>query len=211
VKSKTRSYVPWMIGAGVLLVALVGAIVIAATRSDDIAADPTALVETNAVVIDGAALPELNGPDTALGAPAPSATGTGFDGLRVELLADGEPTVIAFFAHWCPVCQEEIDELSDHLNDVGLPADVRIVAVSTAVQPDNGNYPPSTWFADEQWPAPVLLDDAESSLAQAYGLPAFPFFVVVDAGGNVVGRASGAIGPSQFDDLVDLAISGPST
>lgn len=209
--STARSYVPWAIGAGVLLVALVGAIIIAATRSDDVAADPAAIVETNAVVIDGAALPELAGADTALGAPAPTATGTGFDGLRVDLLADGEPTVVAFFAHWCPVCQSEVDELSDHLRDGGLPDDVRVVAVSTGVQPESGNYPPSAWFADEQWPSPILLDDADNSLAQAYGLSAYPFWAVVDTGGSIAARLSGAIGPAEFDELVDIARAGAAT
>jgi cytochrome c biogenesis protein CcmG/thiol:disulfide interchange protein DsbE len=211
VSAARRSYVPWIIGAAVIVVALIGAIMIAATRSDDDGGDPAAIVETNAVVVDGASLPELTDVDAAVGAPAPQATGTGFDGLRVELLADGEPTVIGFFAHWCPVCQGEVDELADHLADGGLPDDVRVVAVSTSVRPEEDNYPPSAWFADEQWPTPILLDDADSRLAQAYGLSAFPFWVVVDADGSVVGRVSGAIGPSQFDALVDIARNGAPT
>ena len=119
--------------------------------------------------------------------------------------------MIGFFAHWCPVCQGEVDELSDHLGDVGLPDDVRIVAVSTSAQSDGENYPPSAWFAREGWPAPILLDDRDNSLAAAYGLPGFPFWVVVDGEGNVVGRVSGAIGPDQFDALLDIARGGASS
>ena len=170
-----RSYIPWIIGAAVIAVALIGAVVIGLTRSDDDGGDPAAIVETNAVVIDGESLPEFTNVDAAIGALAPQATGTGFDGLRVELLADGQPTMIGFFAHWCPVCQGEVAELADHLADGGLPDDVRVVAVSTGVRPEEDNYPPSAWFADEQWPTPILLDDTNNSLAQAYGLSAYPF------------------------------------
>lgn len=205
-----RSRALWIAGAGVLVVALVGAVVVGLARSDDDSdSAPAAIVETNAVEIAGEPLPDIISDDPALdpafGLEAPGARGTGFDGLRVDLLVDDEPAVIGFFAHWCPVCQREVDELSDHLNEVGLPDDVRIVAVSTSVRSTEGNYPPSVWFADEKWPTEVLLDDSDSSLAQSYGLSGFPLWVVVDADGNVAGRISGAIGPNQFDELVDFA------
>lgn len=214
--SERRSSTIWIVGGAIIVIALIGAVVVGLTRSDDDdGGDPTAVVETNAVEIDGTPLPALTSDDPALdsafGAPAPSARGTGFDGLGVELLADGQPAVIGFFAHWCPVCQGEVDELSDHLGDIGLPDDVRIVAVSTSAQSDGENYPPSAWFAREGWPAPILLDDRDNSLAAAYGLPGFPFWVVVDGEGNVVGRVSGAIGPDQFDALLDIARGGASS
>lgn len=208
--AERRSHALWLIGAGVLVVALVGAVVVGLTRSDDeVGGEPSAIVETNAVQIDGETLPELVSDDpafdAAFGLSAPRARGTGFDGLGVDLLTDGEPAVIGFFAHWCPVCQGEVEELSEHLSDRGLPDDVRIVAVSTAVRSDGGNYPPSAWFADERWPTPILLDDRDGSLARSYGLTGFPLWVVIDTDGNVAGRVSGALGPDQFDALLDIA------
>lgn len=204
--SRRRSFIPWIIG--VVVVALIGAVVIALTRSDDSDTGTTAIVETNAVVIVGDPLPEFSSVDAAIGMVAPQASGTGFDGLGVELLADGQPTLVGFFAHWCPVCQGEVDELSTYLNDTGVPDDVRVVAVSTSVQPQEDNYPPSEWFDDEGWPTPILLDDDESSVGVAYGLTGFPFWVVVGADGNVIGRVSGAVGPDQFDALIEVARTG---
>lgn len=201
-----RSFIPWIIG--VVVVALAGAVVIGLTRGDDSDSGTSAIVETNAVVIEGEPLPEYAAVDGAIGLAAPQATGTGFDGLGVELLADGQPTLVGFFAHWCPVCQGEVDELSAHLDDTGVPEDVRVVAVSTAVRPQEDNYPPSEWFDDENWPTPILLDDDNSSVGAAYGLTGFPFWVVVDADGNVVARVSGAVGPDQFDALLDIARTG---
>ena len=55
-----------------------------------------------------------------------------------------------------------------------LPAGVEVVAISTSVDAAGDNFPPSDWFAREEWPATVLLDDEYSSLANSFGLPPFP-------------------------------------
>ena len=67
------------------------------------------------------------------------------------------------------------------------------------------NYPPSAWLAREGFTIPTLADDAKSSAASAYGLTSFPYFVAMDAKGNVVARVSGELTEAQFDDLVAKA------
>ena len=79
---------------------------------------------------------------------------------------------------------------------------MEIVAISTSVDTGAPNYPPSEWFVDEEWPALVVADDADSILAQGFGLTAFPFWVAVDADGNVVSRVAGALSTQQFESLV---------
>ena len=202
----------WISGALIAVVSLV--VVVTVASGDDQSAvveveDSSApLSQTNDVVIDGVAIPELQETETAQGVAAPQANGIDFSGEPVTLLETGTPTVIGFFAHWCPHCQAEVDELSRHLAAAGLPDDVNVMAVSTGVDSDQGNYPPSAWFESEGWPTPVLSDDAESSVARAYGLSGFPFWAIVDADGNLVSRTAGGIGPDQFDAFIELARTG---
>lgn len=202
----------WIGGGIVAVIALV--VVFTLTSSDDqstaVQAEDsnTAISETNDVVVEGAAIPELMQTETSQGVAAPQANGIDFSGEPVILLEAGMPTVVGFFAHWCPHCQAEVDELSRHLATTGLPDDVNVMAVSTGVDPDQGNYPPSAWFESEGWPTPVLSDDAESTVAMSYGLSGFPFWAIVDADGNLVSRTAGGIGPDQLDAFIELARAG---
>lgn len=199
---------------GVVAVVVGLAAVFALTGGDDDSSAPVdddtaALSQTNDVQIDGDVLPPfLDDTETAVGAAAPQATGASFDGTAVTVLEPGVPTVIGFFAHWCPHCQAEVDELSKYLAETGLPDDVNVVAVSTSVDSTQTNYPPSAWFESEGWPGTVLADDATSSLAQAYGLSAFPFWAVVDADGDLITRSSGGIGADDFADYLQMARDG---
>jgi len=208
--SKRAAKGPYIWLVGIVLVAVAAAVIMSLLRDDGSSTDAgaAAVAETNDVTIDGAPLPELQEVDSAVGSPAPQATGTSLDGQPIALLEAGTPTVIGFFAHWCPHCQAEVDELSKHLASTGLADDVRVIAVSTSVDSTRGNFPPSAWFESEGWPTPVMTDDANDSVAQAYGLSAFPFWAVVDADGAVVGRSAGGIGVDRFDQLVELARTG---
>lgn len=201
-------------GGGALIVVIVLAIVFALVGGDDqttavqVDEGSAASSQINDVVIDGTALPEFQETESAQGRTAPQVSGAGFDGETITLLEPGTPTVVGFFAHWCPHCQAEVDELSRHLAATGLPADVNVMAVSTAVDSDQGNYPPSAWFESEGWPTPVLTDDAESAAARSYGLSGFPFWAIVDADGDLISRTAGGIGPDQLDAFIELARAG---
>lgn len=144
--------------------------------------------------------------DPAVGMTIPTVTGKDFDGNDITISGDdGKAKVILFVAHWCPHCQREVPLLKEHLDDVPMPDDVELLTVSTSVKPGADNYPPQEWLDREGWSAPVLADDENSSVAQAYGLSAFPYFVVVDADGKVVARASGELTTEEFDAAVKAA------
>lgn len=98
--------------------------------------------------------------------------------------------------------------LADWLADNGTPDDVDIYGVATATTPERPNYPPSEWLEREGFDVPVLADDDAASVAQAFGLSGFPYFVAIDADNEVVGRASGELTVEQWEALLDRARTG---
>lgn len=172
--------------------------------STDDAGTAESVVETAFAEILGPPLAPLDGDDGTVGTPAPRISAQNFDGSRVQIGGDGTARLYGFFAHWCPHCQDEIPRVTEWLNDNELPAGVEVVAISTGVSSDLDNYPPSAWFEREQWPVTVVIDDAESPLAQGFGLTAFPFWVAVDADGNVARRVTGGLPIDDFEALVAL-------
>ena len=186
--------------AVVVVIAIVVAVVASGGSNDS--ADATKF-ETAPVKVSGTPLPQYDStksPDPAIGDTIPTLTGKSIDdGSEVTIGPDsgGKPQVIVFVAHWCPHCQAEVPRLVQ-LADDGVFDGVQVSAVATATNEQADNYPPSAWLKNEKWPFPVLADDAKGTAAQAYGLSAFPYFVMVHADGTVAGRGTGELPEDQL-------------
>ena len=156
-----------------------------------------------AVEVSGDALPQFESTegDEAVGLAFPTLAGTGLDGEPMTIGGSGRPTLVMYVAHWCPHCQREVPVVQDWVDAGNLPEGVDLVTVSTSIDPSRPNYPPSAWLADEGWTAPTLVDP-DGSAAVAGGLTGYPYFVVVDADGNVVARTTGELTVDQLDQLV---------
>jgi cytochrome c biogenesis protein CcmG/thiol:disulfide interchange protein DsbE len=150
-------------------------------------------------IITGTSLADFQGPtgDPAVGRPAPQVEGVDFAGGPVAIQADGRPKVVIFLAHWCPHCQQEVPKVQAWINGGGVPDGVDLMSVATAIDPAAPNYPPDAWLTREGWTSPVIVDPT-NTVATAYGLTAFPFWVVIGPDGTVQGRF---IGSATFDDL----------
>lgn len=195
----------WPLVALVAAVILVAVVAIATTRdasgsaSDEVA--PTSVAEASPAP-DGAALPPFDpaSVDPALGASMPSLEGVDFDGSPVAVTADGRAKLILFLAHWCPHCQREVPIVQDWVDAGSLPDGVDLVSIATAIDADQPNYPPDAWLEREGWSAPVMVD-ATGEIADRFGLSAFPFWVMVDGQGRVMGRLAGVLEPAQLDEV----------
>lgn len=204
-KAMRQSPIVWV--AILVACAALVAIAVGTGGSDDASPTTTTLgptvSETASVTLTGAPLPRFEEADKAIGLQAPAVSGSSFDGSAVAFGDDGTARLIGFFAHWCPHCQNELPATAEWLAENPLPDGVEVIAVSTGINPDAENFPPSDWFRNEHWAARVIADDAESTIAIGFGLAAFPFWVAVDSDGLVVSRAAGTLNEAQFEAMLD--------
>lgn len=194
-----RAHLLWVATASVAVVlAIVSIVLTGGGRPAD------SLAQTAPVTIRGQALPAFQdrAPDPAAGLPIPSVVGTDFSGGEVRIDPE-RSSIIVFVAHWCGHCQKEVPRIQAWIDENGFPDDPVIVSVSTGVDPQAGNYPPSEWLERERWSVPVIRDDAASSIGKAFGVTSYPAFVVVGAGAGVFTRVSGEIPMSVLASWVN--------
>ncbi|MEX2324582.1 MAG: TlpA disulfide reductase family protein [Nitriliruptoraceae bacterium] len=203
---QTRNLV-WIVGAVVVLLAVLIGIFTARDSQAQVSVGDIA----SPVEVDGEPLPTFGGDpvaDPARGTPAPQVRGVDFDGQPVVVGQPGRPQLVSFMASWCPACQQELPEIVAWLDAGRLPADVDFVVVSTLLDDSRPNWPPQPWLDDEGYAGPVIVDDTDSTIAHAFGLSATPFWVAIDAQGQVVFRAAGLLDPEHLDELVTFVQMG---
>ena len=198
---RRHRFMLWGGVAAVVVVAVVIAVIVS-SGGDNVASSTK--FETANVTADGLALPRYdstayagNSKDPAIGITLPTLHGKSvFDGSPVTIKATGTPQLILFVAHWCPHCQAEVPRLVSLAKD-GAFKGVDVTAVATGTSSDYPNDPPSAWLKRVGWPFPVMADSGTQAAANAYGLSAYPFFLLVDANGKVAARGTGELAPAD--------------
>jgi thiol-disulfide isomerase/thioredoxin len=215
VNPKNRTFV---IVAGVVVLIIAAALIaVLATGGSDDSGDSSAsgdsgaeIEQTRPVEVTGEALAPFEDPaaDPAVGQASPVVTGAGFDGTPMTIGGAGDkPTLLVFLAHWCPHCNREVPEVIK-LNDAGgIPADLDVIGISTAVASDRPNYPPSEWIVDKGWPFPTMADSENSEALDAFGGTGFPFLVIVDSDGTVLARQSGESTADELGAWIDATLA----
>jgi thiol-disulfide isomerase/thioredoxin len=193
----------WLVWGGLLAVVIIAVLAATAFGGSDSSSSKagssssgrgsTGGHEQAPVQVDGKVLPTFvdSTGDPAVGQTIPTVTGVSvFDGSPVALEPTGKPQAFVFLAHWCPHCQDEVPRLVA-LAKAGKLAGVDVIGIATGTNVNAPNYPPSKWLKKEQWPFPVLADSTGYGALHAFGVSAFPGFVLVDANGKVAGRSTG--------------------
>jgi thiol-disulfide isomerase/thioredoxin len=155
------------------------------------------------VTVVGSPLPVLGSAatDAAVGLPLPEITGTDFACNTLTIAADGRAKLIVALAHWCPYCNTEVPILMDWYS-AGVPEGVEVISLSVYSDPTRGNFPPAAWLRQAAWDLPLIADDEGHTLVATLGIPAVPFWLLVNADGTVMQRATGQLDAATLEGIV---------
>ena len=128
--------------------------------------------------------------------------GTGFRALPFTSMVDlkgqthtfegynGKVLVLHFWAHWCPYCRSEIEELTKLQNDEQwVRQGVQVLTVSIDQEPGKLKQ----FVKDQQLPYPVVVDQEQAvSTAEQYGVSGIPVTLILTRDGRIGVRMPGA-------------------
>ena len=107
---------------------------------------------------------------------APAFSGVTTEGTSISLASlRGKPTLVQFWATWCPVCHQEDGAIAS------LAQDHQVITVAE----DSGGAPNvAGYLASKNLRFPAISDDS-GAIGRAFGVDRYPTSFILDASGNV--------------------------
>ncbi len=177
---------PWtLIISGALLVVavavVIGVVIVNQVNSGQIEHPPTPLAAP------------------AIGAAAPDFSAKASDGSTITK-ADiaGKPTLMVFFASWCPHCQAEAPKLKALAE---ANPDLKLVFLGVGDRDTQKDI----WAFQSKFSLPVPTYDDGGKAASVYGVTSYPTLVSVDKNGMISDRDTGEVTQDRLNSLVAKA------
>ena len=132
---------------------------------------------------------------------APDFTAYDLDGNAANL-SDyfGKPLVLNFWASWCGPCQGEMPDFHAAWEELG--GEVQFLMVNMTGGRETLESA-STFIEEQGYTFPVLYD-TDGAAAAAYSVYSLPTTYFIDADGNAIARATGAIDADTLQTGIDL-------
>jgi thiol-disulfide isomerase/thioredoxin len=142
----------------------------------------------------------------AHGEAAPPLSGKGLDGEEISLESSpGKPTLVVFWAHWCPHCQKEMPPLQDLYEKNKTKYDMIGVATAIGRQPAAQQFRDPEAFIDSfDLTMPTIVDE-DDSIAARWGVTGYPMMYVLGPDGRVTDHFSGEVPMERIIAALDAA------
>lgn len=116
---------------------------------------------------------------------------------------DGKPTLINFWASWCPPCKKEMPDIQKAYENYGEEVNFFMVNLTF-----NDNLEKMNEYIEEnEFTFPVLLDKT-GDVMKDYGVMVIPTTYFVDADNVITHKVMGPMTTEQIQTIIDVITSG---
>jgi len=176
-----------------LVLLIAGASVLYHRLGEDLSPEQLAVAETTAPEETGTEPPSI---------PAPDFTVYDAAGNPVKL-SDyfGKPIILNFWASWCGPCKMEMPDFNE--KSQALEGEVQFLMINMTDGGRETVESASAFIEEQGYTFPVFFDTT-SEAAYTYGAYSLPTTFFIDADGNAVAQATGAIGADVLQQGIDM-------
>ncbi|MDO5058707.1 MAG: bifunctional peptide-methionine (S)-S-oxide reductase MsrA/peptide-methionine (R)-S-oxide reductase MsrB [Neisseria sp.] len=120
-----------------------------------------------------------------------------------SLIRSGKPTLVKFWASWCPLCLSELAETEQWAEDPDFQTANLVTVTSPAFLGEKKPAAFAEWFGGLGYgKLPVLLNEG-GSLAKELGIKVYPSWALLDKDGKVLRVTVGSLNRAQALALLD--------
>ena len=192
----------WLLSAALLafIVLLVGATLLYNSLAEQNTVDNLAAISTTTAA-DGSSAPDETEPAYS---PAPDFTVTDRDGNPVKLSElVGKPVILNFWASWCGPCKSEMPDLEAAYLQYG--EDIHFMMVNATDGSRETVDTASSYIDGQGYTFPIYFDTTlEASMK--YGASSIPLTYFIDADGNLIARAVGALDAASLQNGIEMIL-----
>jgi len=202
---KTYKVLKFLIWILAFAVVIVGASVLYNRLSDEVSVGGIATVTQETAAAEETAAPGETTPETQEASNlAPDFTVYDLEG-NAHKLSDfrGKPVLLNFWASWCGPCQMEMPDFQKFYESHGDKVNFVIVNLTDGQQETVESA--SAFLEEKGYTFPVYYD-TDIDAAMKYGVSAVPVSYFIDAEGNFVAWAQGALTADMLQQGMDMLL-----